>query len=75
MANTTRLQKFFLAFYGRPADPAGLNYWATQMDGRLKNDDTALAASLGSNDQAEFRMLYGNTPTVASFTTALREMN
>lgn len=71
MANTTRLQKFFLAFYGRPADPAGLNYWATQMDGRLKNDDTALAASLGSNDQAEFRTLYGNTPTVSSFTTAV----
>ena len=71
MANTTRLQKFFLAFYGRAADPAGLNYWATQMDGRLKNDDTALAASLGSNDQAEFRTLYGNTPTVSSFTTAV----
>lgn len=71
MANTTRLQKFFLAFYGRAADPAGLNYWATQMDGRLKNDDTALAAALGSNDQAEFRTLYGNTPTVSSFTTAV----
>jgi hypothetical protein len=71
MANTSRLQQFFLAFYGRAADPAGLNYWATQMDGRLKNQDVALAAALGSNDQAEFRTLYGNTPTVSSFTTAV----
>lgn len=71
MANTTRLQKFFIAFYGRPADPVGLNYWATQMDGRLKNQDVALAAALGSTDQAEFRALYGNTPDICDFTTAV----
>jgi len=71
MANTDRLQKFFLAFYGRPADPAGMNYWASQMDGRLKSQDVALAAALGSTDQAEFRSLYGNTPTVAAFTSAV----
>ena len=71
MANIDRLQKFFLAFYGRPADPAGLNYWASQMDGRLKSLDVALAAALGSTDQAEFRALYGNTPTVAIFTSTV----
>ncbi len=71
MADTNRLQKFFLAFYGRPADPAGLNYWSSQMDGRLKSQDIALAAALGSTDQAEFRTLYGNTPTVAAFTSAV----
>ena len=71
MADTNRLQKFFLAFYGRPADPAGLNYWSGQMDVRLKDQDVALAAALGSTDQAEFRTLYGNKPAVADFTSAV----
>ena len=35
MADYDRLQKFYLAFYGRPADPGGLAYWASQMDSRF----------------------------------------
>jgi len=66
MSDADRLQKFYLAYYGRPADPMGLNYWLSQMAGRLKNQDVALAAALGSTDQAEFRALYGNLPSVSA---------
>lgn len=73
MSDADRLQKFYLAYYGRPADPMGLNYWLSQMAGRLKNQDVALAAALGSTDQAEFRALYGNLPSVNAFTIAVYE--
>ena len=26
------VQKLYIAFYQRPADPAGLKYWATRLD-------------------------------------------
>lgn len=71
MADYDRLQKFYLAFYGRPADPGGLNYWATQMDSRFDNNDEGLASAFGSADQTEFRALYSSTPEVGTFIEAI----
>ena len=30
--NTDRVQKSYIAYYGRPADPVGLTYWVGQLD-------------------------------------------
>jgi hypothetical protein len=38
MANTDRIQKFYIAYYGRPADTVGLDYWATTLDNVLKGN-------------------------------------
>jgi hypothetical protein len=27
-----QVQRMYVAYYGRPADPAGLNYWAARLD-------------------------------------------
>lgn len=64
---TARLQQFYIGYYGRPADPAGLAYWLGQANGAYYNQDSKLAAAFGSTDQAEFRALYTQTPTVESF--------
>ena len=29
--NKDLIQKLYIAFYGRPADPGGLRYWAQQL--------------------------------------------
>ena len=71
MADYDRLQKFYLAFYGRPADQGGIAYWATQMDTRFYNNDEGLAAAFGSTDQTEFRALYSGTPAVGVFVEAI----
>jgi hypothetical protein len=31
-ASLQTIQQFYVAYYGRPADPAGLEYWATRLD-------------------------------------------
>ena len=62
-----RLQEFYLGFYGRPADPGGLAYWIEQANGAYLNQDSQMAAAFGSTDQAEFRTLYGQAPSIESF--------
>src|SRR5471032_3104554 len=42
--NTTDLQKLYVAYYNRPADPAGLQYWQSGLDsGAIKLSDVASA--------------------------------
>lgn len=51
------VQKLFIAYYGRPADPAGLNFWAARLDaagGSLSGIIDSFA------DSAESVALYGN---------------
>ena len=50
------VQKAYVAYYGRPADPGGLAYWANRMDlegGSL----SSIVASFGTSD--EFNRRYG----------------
>jgi Ca2+-binding RTX toxin-like protein len=67
MSLLVRLQHFYLGFYGRPADPGGLSYWIEQANGAFKDRDSDMAAAFGSVDQAEFRALYGETPSIQDF--------
>lgn len=62
-----RLQKFYLGFYGRPADVGGYAYWLEQSNGAYFNQDSRMAAAFGSVDQAEFRALYGQSPYLPDF--------
>lgn len=59
-ANQTQIQKCYIAYYGRPADPAGLSYWSEQLDqsaGSLSGMINAFANS------AEAQELYGTLST------------
>jgi hypothetical protein len=50
------VQKAYVAYYGRPADPAGLTYWATRMDREGQSLD-AIIGAFGYSD--EFNRRYG----------------
>jgi hypothetical protein len=50
------VQKSYVAYYGRPADPAGLAYWATRMD----NEGGSLASVIQAfGHSPEFDRRYG----------------
>lgn len=53
MANETSLsliQSLYVAYYGRPADPAGLSYWADALESNNGNIQTILAAFGNSSE-------------------------
>ncbi len=50
------VQKAYVAYYGRPADPGGQAYWAARMDAQGKSLD-AIIAAFGNSD--EFNRRYG----------------
>lgn len=59
------VQQAYLAYYGRPADPAGLAYWATQVSNAGGNFDSVINA-FGTS--AESTALYGGSNTAAQIT-------
>jgi Ca2+-binding RTX toxin-like protein len=51
---TSTVNSFYLAFYGRPADPAGLAFWAEQLannDGNL----SAITQAFATSEEAQVR--------------------
>jgi hypothetical protein len=40
-SNTDLIQKLYIAYYGRPADPGGLRYWASQLPDNATPDSAA----------------------------------
>lgn len=58
-----RLQKFYIAYYGRAADPSGLSYW---QDNNV-NDEMDAVKFFGSTSQDEFDTLYGNASDPSQF--------
>jgi hypothetical protein len=50
------VQKAYVAYYGRPADPGGLDYWATRMDAE-GGSLNAIIGAFGYSD--EFNRRYG----------------
>jgi hypothetical protein len=67
-ATLDQIQELYIAYYGRPADTDGLNYWATQLDaqnGNLTNIINAFATS------AESVALYGENASPEDLVTAI----
>ena len=52
-ASIAEVQKAYVAYYGRPADPAGLEYWATRVDAEGGID--ALVSEFGNSAEASAR--------------------
>ena len=50
------MQKAYVSYYGRPADPGGLGYWAARMDAE-GGSLTAIIAAFGYSE--EFNRRYG----------------
>lgn len=65
------VQKAYIAFYGRPADPTGLNYWATRIDNAGGNISTIVQA-FGSS--AEARELYSSLSNTAAVNTLYNQI-
>jgi len=59
------VQKAYVAYYGRPADPGGQRYWAARMDAEGQSLN-ALIAAFGHSD--EFNRRYGALSYVALVT-------
>lgn len=51
------VQKIYIAFYQRPADPAGLKYWAEQID-KAGGNPNAVITAFGTSPEAQ--ELYGD---------------
>ncbi len=45
LQSITMVQKIYIAYYGRPADPLGLDYWASALDA-ASGDLTAIINAL-----------------------------
>ncbi|WP_151704828.1 DUF4214 domain-containing protein [Nitrincola alkalilacustris] len=56
MAFSDDVQKAYIAYYGRPADPAGLAFWVDQLEGVEGNLDEIIQAFANS---AESQALFG----------------
>lgn len=59
------VQQAYLAYYGRPADPAGLAYWANQLN-NAGGDLNSIINAFGTS--AESTALYGGSNTAAQIT-------
>lgn len=56
--NVDLIQKLYIAFYGRPADPGGLRYWASQLPDNAAPDSAAvreLISRFVNSDEAQSR--------------------
>lgn len=64
------VQKIYIAFYQRPADPAGLRYWAQRLDG-ANGDLAAVIDAFANSDEAQ--ALYGeiNEETIGDVIDAI----
>lgn len=64
--NVDLIQKLYIAFYGRPADPGGLRYWASQLpDNAAANSDAVRSLVARFIDSDEARARFG-TPGLES---------
>ncbi|MCS3469943.1 hypothetical protein M2401_003683 [Pseudomonas sp. JUb42] len=54
------VQKLYIAYFGRPADPTGLNYWASQVNAPGGNMTVAIT---GFSASSESTNLFGGLPS------------
>lgn len=55
-----QIQQLYIAYFGRPADPVGLLFWATQVDAANGNVAAVIA---GFSASSESNALYAGVPT------------
>ncbi|KFE57145.1 DUF4214 domain-containing protein [Pseudomonas syringae] len=55
-----QVQKLYIAYFGRPADPTGLNYWANQVNAAGGNIAVAIAGFAASTESSN---LFGSFPS------------
>ncbi|MFL6671670.1 MAG: DUF4214 domain-containing protein [Massilia sp.] len=48
------VNSFYVAYYGRPADPAGLAYWSEQLE-KVNGSLTSIAVAFATSDEAKVR--------------------
>lgn len=61
--NIELIQKLYIAFYGRPADPGGLLYWATQLPDNASADTPEVRKLINSFiNSSEAQIRFGNPP-------------
>jgi len=66
-----QVQEIYIAYYGRPADPAGLQYWAGQLAANRGNL-SAIINAFGSS--AESTALYAGADNSAKVTAIYRQL-
>jgi len=69
-ANIDLAQQMYVAYYGRPADPTGLAYWA----GRFETTDNLDHALASFGDSAEYVAGFGALSNVALVTNLYQQM-
>ncbi|MEM5383477.1 DUF4214 domain-containing protein [Paraburkholderia phymatum] len=65
------IQTAYLAYYGRPADPAGQDYWATQLD-KAGGDINVIINAFGNS--TESTKLYGGSSTAAQINAIYQQL-
>lgn len=65
------VQKAYIAYYGRPADTAGLTYWATRIDAAGGNISSIIQAF---GNSAEATALYGNLSNGAAVNALYQQL-
>lgn len=71
MSTTTRLQKFYLAYFGRPADVEGLLYWSQDLTRNLAGDEVRMGGFFGNATQPEYMAIYGASTSTTAFVNAV----
>jgi hypothetical protein len=66
-----KAQLFYVAYYGRPADPLGLAYWASVIDA-AGGDLKAVTADFGNSEEAS--AVYGGLSTAAAVNKLYNQM-
>ena len=68
--NTDKVQKAYIAYYGRPADPTGLTHWVSQLDSGVTFD--VMLQAFGAS--AEAVNLFGNKTPAETIQTLFHHL-
>lgn len=66
-----QVQKLYIAYFGRPADPTGLNYWAANIDTSGGNFDAAINGFAASTESQALYAAGTTAQLITSIYTAL----
>lgn len=70
-SQVNRLHEYFIAYYGRPGAPAGIEYWLDALNTSLQGDESQLVWNFGNRGQPEFVRLYDTGGDIESFVSSV----